>query len=378
MAEKIPTVRGLNAVNKSESVSEKREERVAFVSGARILFLALLVATAVLARDMLMMIFLSVMIAFALSYPVGLMSRKLPRGLAVILSLVLVLGALTGFGVAMAPVLSKQVHSVRKTLPSAVQQFENWAGKAGQAGQSVQPGQKDAQTPANAQPGKAQDQLEDHVSKLIDSGMGKIFPAALGAISGVSGAILILVLAAFLVHQPEVYVKGARLLVPKKSESAYDEGTRRIASGLRRWIGGIGLAMLVMGLCTAVGLKIAGIDNWLLLGVLTALGTFIPYLGAVCSAVPGVLMGLSQSPHHFFYACIVYLCVHIIEGYIVQPYIMKRAVEVRPALLLVGQAIFGELLGLPGVVVASPLLVCLQIAVEYYYVERKLGKKAEI
>jgi predicted PurR-regulated permease PerM len=179
------------------------------------------------------------------------------------------------------------------------------------------------------------------------------------------------------VHQPLVYLRGARLLVPKSAEEAFDEGAQRIARGLKHWIAGITVSMLIMGTCTAIGLKIAGIENWLLLGVLTALGTFIPYLGAICSAVPGVLMGLSQSPHHFFMACLVYLCIHIIEGYIVQPLVMKRAVEVRPALLLVGQTVFGVLLGLPGVVVASPLLVCLQIGIEYFYVERKLGKTAE-
>jgi predicted PurR-regulated permease PerM len=70
----------------------------------------------------------------------------------------------------------------------------------------------------------------------------------------------------------------------------------------------------------------------------------------------------------------VYLSVHIVEGYIVQPFIMKRAVELKPVVLLMGQAIMMTLFGILGAVVAAPLMVCIQIALEYLYIERTLEK----
>jgi predicted PurR-regulated permease PerM len=54
----------------------------------------------------------------------------------------------------------------------------------------------------------------------------------------------------------------------------------------------------------------------------------------VSSAVPGLLVGLAQSPNHFFMALGVYVGVHVIEGYLVQPYVMRRAVERRIQALL--------------------------------------------
>jgi len=66
--------------------------------------------------------------------------------------------------------------------------------------------------------------------------------------------------------------------------------------------------------------------------------------------------------------------VHLVEGYLVEPLVMRRAVDLRPALLLVGQGLFGAIFGLMGTVVATPLIVCMQELTEYLWVERRLGK----
>jgi len=145
---------------------------------------------------------------------------------------------------------------------------------------------------------------------------------------------------------------------------------------LRRWVGGIVISMTLMGTLTAIGLATIGIEQWLLLGVLTFLATFVPYVGAIASSVPGILAGLAQSPRHFLLAIAVYVGVHLVEGYIVEPAVMRRAVEIRPALLLFGQGVFSAVFGLMGTVVATPLIVCGQILTDYLWVERRLGKQA--
>jgi predicted PurR-regulated permease PerM len=134
--------------------------------------------------------------------------------------------------------------------------------------------------------------------------------------------------------------------------------------------------MFLMGSFTAVGLWLAGIQGWPLLAILTFFGTFVPYLGAIASAVPGLMIGLAQSPLKLLAAAAVYLGVHIVEGYIVQPLVMKRAVEIRPATLLFGQVAAGALFGVLGTVVATPLIVCLKAGVGYLWIERRLGKVA--
>ncbi len=70
----------------------------------------------------------------------------------------------------------------------------------------------------------------------------------------------------------------------------------------------------------------------------------------------------------------MYVGVHVIEGYVVQPYVMRRAVEANPALLLFFQAIMGALFGLLGLMVATPLLTVIQITVTTLWIERRLHK----
>ena len=142
----------------------------------------------------------------------------------------------------------------------------------------------------------------------------------------------------------------------------------------QKWVGGIVVSMTIMGTLAALGLWVAGINDWLLLGFLTFLGTFVPYVGAIASAIPGLLVALAQSPRHFLFAGVVYLGVHLVEGYLIAPLVMRRAVEIKPALLLAGQGALGAIFGIPGTIVATPLIVCGQTLVDYLWVERKLGK----
>jgi predicted PurR-regulated permease PerM len=95
-------------------------------------------------------------------------------------------------------------------------------------------------------------------------------------VTGVTKVILVIVLAAFLVHRPDAYQRGLRRLVPAEHEEAFDETWSRVHDALRRWVGGILVAMLIMGVLTGVGLLAIGMDDWLLLAFLTFLGTFVP------------------------------------------------------------------------------------------------------
>jgi predicted PurR-regulated permease PerM len=192
------------------------------------------------------------------------------------------------------------------------------------------------------------------------------------------GIVIVIVLAAFFAHDPRTYRDAVRMLVPRSAEEVYDATWEKLQIGLRHWVRGILVSMTIMGIVAAVGLKIAGIQSWAVLGALVFLGTFVPYVGAIASSIPGLLLGLAHSGSQFLAALCVYLGVHIIEGYLVQPFVMRRAVIIQPAFLLIWQLVMGTLCGLLGIIVATPLLVCVQIVVGEVYVRRKLGKSPHV
>jgi predicted PurR-regulated permease PerM len=329
--------------------SAKRPLRVGIV----LICVVAVIAALWLAREIVLLGFLGVLIAVVFSFPVGWLSRVLPRGMAVIAVLLLLIGGAVGLGLAVAPTLSKEINELKQRGPKAIDSLRNYASRSGSSGQQI------------AQ--KAPEAVKQVGEKAV--------PALIALVSGITSIILVIVLGAFLVAQPEVYRRGVRALVPRQHEEKFDESWKRVGGALRRWVGGILVSMAIMGTLTAIGLKVAGIEEWFLLGVFTFLGTFVPYVGAVASAVPGLLAGLAQSPRHFLWAGIVYLGVHLVEGYLIQPLVMRRAVEVKPALLLFGQGLFSAVFGLMGTVVATPLLVCGQTLVDYLWVERRLEKQ---
>ena len=331
--------------------------------GFAILVLAGLLGFLWTAVAVLLLGFFAVLAATLLSYPIDWLSHFLPRAVALIITILLVLGTFTVLGILIVPVVNAEAGRLATAVPVALSRLEAWWAHFQSEGPlpSLPPAQS----------------LASRIVSEVTSLAGHAVPFALGVGSIVITAFILFVLALFLAYAPHAYVGALRVLCPREHEPVFDETVRRLGHTLRRWTAGILMSMVFMGTFAAVGLYIAGIDGWFLLGFLTFLGTFVPYAGALASAVPGLLVGLAQSPLHMLYAAIVYAAVHLAEGYLVSPFIMRHTVLIRPAFLLFWQLLMAAAFGVVGVMVATPLLACAQVAVGYLYVERRLGKGHE-
>ena len=302
-------------------------------------------------NEVILIGFMAILLSVVLSFPVGWLSHLMSRGLAVIVSLILVCGVVAGAVVLTIPLITTQGKQIVTQIPNALGQLQKWEGET-----------RFAQA------------LKERGSQALSNLLSQTIPAALGVTAVATVVILVLVLAAFLVYRPDVYHDGLESLVPARYEADFDEAWGRMGSKLRHWVGGTLITMVIMGIFTAVGLLIAGIDGWFTLGVLTFFGTFVPYLGAIASSIPGLLMGLAKSPTHLLYAAIVYLGVHIVEGYVIEPFVMRKVVELKPAALLFWVIVMERLFGLVGVIIATPLLVCAKELLSYFYTEKCLKK----
>ena len=316
------------------------------------------------AQNVVLLGFLAILISVMFSFPVGWLSRIIPRVAAVLVTVLLTFGFAGGMVALATPIVVDQGKQLMDNLPDASRRAEAWLRRA----------QRDKTVRQLTNGKDVAATLKAKVPQAVET-VATLTPMMLGhVVELVSTFVLLIVMAAFLVYRPTLYEEGLRSLLPRRFEPAFTELWGRLGRGLRGWVGGTVVAMFLMGSVTAVGLWLAGIQGWALLGLLTFVGTFVPYVGAVSSAVPGLLIGLAQSPQHFFFALGVYVGVHVIEGYLVQPLVMRRAVEANPALLLFFQALMGALFGLLGLIVATPLLTVLQITVTTLWIERRLHK----
>lgn len=309
--------------------------------------------------------FVGVLAATVMSFPVDLLSRVLPRSLAALLTVLLLFGLMVGLGFLAVPRVADASQELMQYVSAAAGRLDEWLAEGAGA---------DGADAAGEQPIEAT--LRHRVDEFLATAMQRALPFTLTVVGSLTGIVLVIALGAFLVARPDAHRRGLRRLLPLSWEPRFDRLWRAEVHGLRHWIGGMIVSMTVTGLLTALGLWLIGIEAWLMLAVFTFFATFVPYLGAVASAIPAMVVGLAQSPTHCLWVLVVYTCVHMTEGYVTQPLVMRRAVQLQPALLLFWQVVMSGAFGLLGVLVSTPLLVALDIFVRIVYVEGYLGRTA--
>ena len=277
----------------------------------------------------------------------------------VVALLVLIAGVATLLGATgwlLAPEISQQIDELVQQLPQAwntlLQNLQRWGwGRA------------------LAQPPPAQEQFA-----VVSNATG-VFAATLHEI-----ALLAIVgfLGVYLTANPEPYRAGLLRLLPPERRRRAREVLEVIGAALQRWLLSRLFAMFVVGVCTALGLWLLEIQLALTLGLLSGLLTFIPYLGAIVSAFPAVLLALTHGWMPALWVVLLYLGIHIVEGYFVTPLIEQEAVWLPPGVSIAAQVILWTLAGVWGLALASPIAATVLVLVNMLYIEDHLGEAAAV
>src|SRR3954451_7279366 len=94
----------------------------------------------------------------------------------------------------------------------------------------------------------------------------------------------------------------------------------------------------------------------LLFGAWVAVTEILPYLGPWLGAIPPFLYALVVHPISALWVVLLFLGIHQIEGHVVVPNVMGSALRLHPLLVIFGLLAGGEIYGLPGALIALPLL----------------------
>jgi len=137
-------------------------------------------------------------------------------------------------------------------------------------------------------------------------------------------------------------------------------------------------SMLVVAVASFIGLWVYGIPFALLLGLMAGLLTFIPYLGALVSSVPALLVAALHGFDAVIYVGVLYLVLHVVEGYMLAPLIQKRAVSIAPGFLLSAQVLGGAVAGVFGIAIATPVALVGAVIVQLGYVRDVIGAEPHL
>jgi predicted PurR-regulated permease PerM len=197
------------------------------------------------------------------------------------------------------------------------------------------------------------------------------------SVMGLLAALLVIVATGvYLALAPDMYINGVAHLTPVW----YQDRTRAIlvemGHAMQGWMLGQLIDMVIVGVIVGVGLSLIGVPLALVLGVFAGVCTFVPYFGTIISAVPALIVGLTISMHDFVLGIGVFVVAHIVEGYIVAPFVQRRTVHLPPALTLLSMVVLVAIFNTLGVLIATPLMACIMVGVARVYVEDVLGDPA--
>ncbi|MDQ6871355.1 MAG: AI-2E family transporter [Gemmatimonadota bacterium] len=344
-----------------------------------------------IAHPVIFLFFLGVLFGLPIAQGTDwLQKRRIPRGVGVAIILALFLGLLIGGGIGMAPILRSQSKELQQRLPEALDKIDAWLGHRANGVLGILFNQESTGEDAGTVPGIAETDstgtdtlpaprngpdaqrtitrsnevvvggnLRRDITRQF-SGAQHSFLRMLTSTFAVTGAfLLVLFIAAYIGLDPHLYHGGVLALVPSRERDRAALALARLATTLRRWLVTQLIAMVVIGAVTTVFLLALHVKAALPLGILAGVSKFIPIVGSIFAAIPSIAMAFIDSPHKALVVGIGYIVIQFVENHVLVPVLMKRGVNLPPAMTLGIQALMALLFGFLGLLVAVPLLAAI-------------------
>ncbi|MCY7402775.1 MAG: AI-2E family transporter [Nocardioides sp.] len=317
-----------------------------------------------LAQQLLGISSILILLVMAMFLAIGLnpvvemfMRRGMRRGLSVLLVLVVVIGVLTLFVVAVAPVISEQIAQITRNAPG-------WLD--------------DLQT--NSQVQKLDDQY-DVIARAREyveqGGFGeKLFGGALGfglrVLSVLANSLIVIVLMIYFLASLPSIKHAAYSLAPASKRPRVSELGDRIIHSTGAYVAGAFIVAMCAGVSTLVFSFVVGLGDYAFaLAFVVGLFSLIPIVGAFVSGAIMTLLALTVSPTVALIALVYYLAYQQLESYLIYPRIMKKSVDIPGSVTVVAALVGGALLGIVGALLAVPVAAALLLLHREVFLKRQ-------
>jgi len=180
--------------------------------------------------------------------------------------------------------------------------------------------------------------------------------------------ILIPVVTFYLLRDWRILVKKTRDLIPRKYVKPFTEISQECDEVLGAFFRGQLLVMLALGVFYTAALGIAGLNLALLLGVVIAILSVVPYLGTIVGLAIAVVATLFQFADvtHIIYILVIFVVGHILESLILAPLLIGDRIGLHPVAVIFAILAGGKLFGFLGVLLALPVAAVIMVWVRYF------------
>jgi predicted PurR-regulated permease PerM len=325
-----------------------RAEKILFLGFAT----ALLLCVAYLARQALLVIYVSTVFAVVLSPAVNRVHRlsiwrwRPSRGAAILLfcfGIAVVIALLCVF--ALPPVIS-EVQQLATQLPELLGQLRT-RFRSTPVLRSLDIGT---------------------ISSYMGSHVGKIASAFAGFAGAIVSLITASILTAYLILDGKRVLSWFMSLFPVESRDRWETVLHRAGERMRKWLWGQAILMLILGSASFITFGSMGLRFFYLLALFAGLANIIPLLGPIATVIVAALVAAIDSPWKVLGVLIFYLVYQQIENAFLTPRIMQSQVQLPPSAVVVALLVGGELAGAIGALVAVPTAVLCSVLIDEYLV----------
>ena len=359
------------------------EELMALLSAVATAILAvIIIAMLYLGREIFVPISLAILLSFVLAPLVGILQRiHVPRGLAVVSVVIFAFALIFAMGGLLASQLTQLAGDLpryQSTISEKIQSFRDTNAGRGtleRASDMLKDLSKELDKPKDAASAQASNSTISPNSPRpptpVPVEVRQPDPGALESLRtlisplvhplATTGIIIIFVI--FILLQREdlrnriIRLAGSYDL--QRTTAALDDAARRLSR--------LFLTQLIVngafGLVIGIGLWLIGTPSAVLWGILAAVLRFVPYIGAVIAAAFPLALAVAVDPgwSMLLWTLALFIVVEPIVGHVVEPMVYGRSTGLSPVAVVASAAFWTALWGPIGLVLATPLTVCLVV-----------------
>ena len=324
-------------------------------------------------------------IAFILNVPMRAIERHLFQGaargagarrpLALLLTLVAVLGVLALASSVIGPGITDAVRSIASQVPGAIERLLEWLNGLSAYLPMIQDFIAELDMDWQSLSRKALDFAQSLGSGLLSSGGGLIG----GVVSGVSTFVIGLIFSFYILLQKEKLARQGRqviyALLPTRRADRALEVLRLAGRTFSSFLSGQCLEACILGTLFVAAMTIFRMPYALLVGVLIALTALIPIVGAFIGCGVGALLIAIGDPWKALWFIVLFLILQQVEGNLIYPHVVGSSVGLPSIWVLSAVTLGGSLMGILGMLVFIPLCSVLY-ALFRDYVKQRLRQRA--
>jgi predicted PurR-regulated permease PerM len=315
------------------------------------------------ARDALLLVYVSALIAMGLSPLVRLIerpnrqgtTRRVPRWLAILSIYGVLVAAVVFLGLLVIPPLVSQGAALWARLPAEFNRLQTFLISHKLMVHRV----------------TLEEAVQNAPSGTGGNAVGTVLVAISSLIGGIFGLITILILTFYLLIEAGAMFEYLVRFVPRGRRADLATAARQGVTKVSAWLRAQFILAGVMGTFAAIGLGLMGVPYFYVIALIAAIGETIPIVGPVIGGVTAVAVALTVSPKLALIVGAYFLVLHQLEANVLVPKIMERSVGVSPVAVLVALLIGGSLMGLAGAILAIPTAALLSVIIEEIAADRE-------